>query len=488
LNAINNVGIALWELGRLDDAVAACRRAVEINPADAEVRNNLGTALKCMGNVREAIGEHRHALRLAPTLAEAHANLLLDLHYLPDLEPEELFREHLGWDEVHAQPVAGLILPHGNVCTPERRLRIGYVSPDFRVHPVAFFLEGLLGAHEHGQFEIFCYADSAREDGFTEKLRRHPGHWRKIAGMSDDRVAALIREDAIDILVDLAGHTGNNRLLVFARKPAPVQATWLGYCDTTGMKTMDYRITDAFADPPGTTEDLHTEELVRLPESFACFRPAEGAPAVGPLPAMSRGHLTFASFHMLAKLNERLLESWAGILTRVPGSRLMMVAAGLDEETCRRRFVEFFAARGVESGRLEFRARQTLAGYLALHGGVDVLLDSHPFSGHTVSCHALWMGVPVVTLAGRTHCSRMVTSVLMNMGMAGCIARSREQYVEIACGLAADVQRLAALRAGLRERMAASPLMDAKRFARNLEEAYRQMWRKWCRSKTIGLK
>jgi predicted O-linked N-acetylglucosamine transferase (SPINDLY family) len=298
--------------------------------------------------------------------------------------------------------------------------------------------------------------------------------------MPHAEVAELIRRDGIDILVDLAGHTGNNRLLVFARKPAPVQVTWLGYSNKTWLETMDYRLTDPIADPLGSPDEPGGERLFRLPKTFACFRPADVAPPVGTQPAAGRGEVTFASFHLLAKLNDELLGRWAEILKRVSASRLLLVASGLNESTTRERFMRFFGERGIGADRLDFMGRQTLESYLALHHEVDVLLDCHPFSGHTLSCHALWMGVPVVTLAGKTHCSRMVASVLGNLDLSELVATGPEDYVRIAVELAGDLPRLAELRATLRARMEQSPLMDAPAFARDIEAAYRQMWRTWC--------
>jgi len=477
---LNNLGSMHWDQGRLDEAVAAYCRAIQLQPDFAMGFYNLGNVLTVQGALDEALAAGRQAIQLKPDDAGMHSNLLLGLHYLPDFVPGEVFLEHSTWAEVHAQPVARLSADHVNDPDPGRRLRVGYISPDFREHPVAYFVEGLLGEHDRAQVESYCYADLMREDGFSERLRQHAGQWRRITGMADSQVADLIAKDGIDILVDLAGHTARNRLLVFARKPAPVQVTWLGYCDTTGLRAMDYRLTDGYADPPGTTEHLHTEQLVRLPDIFACFRPAVDSPDVLALPALARGHVTFASFHTLAKINGPLLERWVRILIEVPGSRLLMAASGLDEESQQRRLRDVFAGRGVDGQRLEFNGRQSMRDYLALHNAVDVLLDCDPFTGHTISCHALWMGVPVVTLAGKTHCARMVGSVLSTLGLPELIGASADQYVEIAVKLAGDLPRLEQLRTTLRERMRNSPLTDAPRFARNVEAAYRQMWRAWC--------
>ena len=475
-----NLGNAFREQGQLDEAIAAYRRALQLKPDYRQAQGNLANALKDQGHLSEAVEAYRRSIEIQPDCAKAHSNLLLCLHYLPDLRPEQLFLEHCRWDEAHGRPADKRVVPHGNLPVPERRLRIGYVSPDFRKHSVAFFLEGLLAAHNRARVEVFCYADQLREDEFTKRFQQHDGQWRRIAGMNDGQVTNLIREDGIDILVDLAGHTAHNRMLVFARKPAPVQVSYLGYCDTTGLRTMDYRLTDAFADPPGTGGHLHAEQLIRLPDVFACFRPAAESPPVQPLPALTGGHVTFAGFHALPKLNVPLLEVWARILLRVAGSRLLMAGAGLNEESQRRRLRDFFGAKGIDAARLEFKGRQPLADYLALHDRVDVMLDSHPFTGHTITCHALWMGVPVVTLAGKTHCARMVGSVLSTLGLPELIGGTADQYVEIAVKLAGDLPRLAELRATLRERMRNSPLTDAPRLARNVEDAYRLMWSAWC--------
>ena len=499
--AHNNLGNALKDLGLLDEAVAAYRRALGFKPDSAETYNNLGNALKDRGDLDEAIAAYHRALELKPVFSLAHSNLLLGLHYLQEVDAQALFEEHCRWDQIQARPLAKFIEPHTNSSAPERRLRIGYLSPDFREHSVAFFVENVLACHDRNQVETFCYADVLRPDSYTARLQKDAGQWRSITSLSDSQAVDLIRRDQIDILVDLAGHTARNRLLIFARKPAPIQVTWLGYPTTTGMSAMDYRLTDAIADPPAVkqtllsaessaadwkpslhaaTDPFHSEKLIRLPDVFACFHPVEDSPPVSPLPALARGHVTFASFHMLAKLNPRLLDWWVRILLQVPDSRLLLAATGLNEVSRQRWLIDFFAGKGIEGRRLEFRGRQSLRQYLELHHEADVMLDCHPFTGHTISCHALWMGVPVVTLAGDRHCARMVASVLSNLGLPELIARTPDEYVKIASELAGDLPRLAELRATLRERMQASPLTDGPRFTRNLEQAFREMWRAWC--------
>jgi predicted O-linked N-acetylglucosamine transferase (SPINDLY family) len=473
----HNLANALQDQGHFSEAIASYRRALALAPLYTAAHLGLGQALLDLGLVREAEAAYRRVLELEPGSAEIHSSLVALLQYRDDIEPAASAAEHRRWDEIHAQPLRPTLPPPTNDPAPERRLRIGYVSPDFRQHPVAFFLEGLLAQHDRAVVEVFCYANVRRSDQGTARLRQHADHWRDIFPLTDAQAATLIRADRIDLLVDLAGHTADHRLLVFARRPAPVQVTYLGYSATTGLGTMDYRLTDAHADPVESGEPASAERLVRLPDCFSCYRPPDDAPAVGPLPALSRGHVTFASFHTLAKLNARLLDCWAQILTRVPASRLLLVAVGLRDIAAQERLRSFFAERGIPADRLEFHGWLRLAEYLALHRRVDILLDSHPFSGHTASCHALWMGVPVITHVGPRPCSRMVASVLRTVGLSEFIAATPDEYIRLAGELAHDPARLAALRGSLRERLTGSPLTDAARFARAVETAYRQMWR-----------
>lgn len=510
----DNLGTVLRELGRLDEAIACSQRALALDPNEAVTHNNLGNALRdqfrlseaisCFdralvlrpdypeavnnrgialaeaGRLSEALAAHRRALELKPEWPDARSSLLLNLHYFAGIDPREIAAEHRRWGDIHARPLKARIESHANDPTPERRLRIGYVSPDFRNHPVAFFIEALLARHDRLQVEVFCYANMARDDVVTARLRQHADHWRSIAGMSDENAAALIRADRIDVLVDLAGHTADHRLLVFARKPAPVQVTWLGYCDTTGMDVMDFRMTDAHADPVGVADELHTERLVRLPCAW-CYTPQPGVPEVSPLPAAELGVVTFGCFNNLAKVNDEVLASWAEVLGRVPGSRLLLKTGALREALPRELLLERLARDGVSAERVEFSgALPTLAAHLEAYRRVDVALDPFPYHGTTTTCEALWMGVPVVTLAGAHHAARVGVSLLHAVGLEEFIARDRAKYVELAVRLGSDLARLAELRATLRERMKRSRLLDARAFARDMEAAYREMWREWC--------
>ena len=480
-DALNNLGVALHGQGEFDAAIASYQHALRLQPDCAEAHTNLGVTLHHRGEFAAAIAAYRRALECQPDDAQAHCNLLLILHYPDDLDPAAIFAEHCRWDEAHARPLAPGLAAHANLPDPERRLRVGYVSPDFREHAVASFFENLLAAHDRDRVEVFCYDDVRAEDAVTLRLQKHAACWRKIRGVSDAQVAELIREDRIDILVDLAGHTSRHRLLVFARQPAPVQVTYLGYCDTTGMKAMDYRLTDALADPPGATEHLHSEQLIRLPASAWCFRPPADAPPVNALPLHRAGHLTFGCFNGLPKLNPATLILWSRILLAVPGSRLLLKNVGLREPSVQSRIRGVLEHAGIAAERITLLGpAPNIAEHLAAYGRVDIALDTFPYHGTTTTCEALWMGVPVVTLAGPTHESRVGVSLLTNAGLPELIARDRDEYSRLAVQLAADVTRLADLRATLRARLAASPLLDAPRFARNVEAAYRAMWRQWC--------
>ncbi len=478
--AHDGLGIVQCAGGDAEAAVASHRRAIQLRPDFGVAHSNLGLALRDLGLIDEAIAEFRRALRIDPRDRSAHTSLIYALHFKVGCDAEEIYREHVSWSRTHAQPLARLIQPHANVADLERRLRVGYVSPDFREHSVAYFIENLLATHDKEQVEVFCYADMIKPDATTDRLRKLVPHWRDITGRADREVAQLVREDQIDILVDLAGHTGGNRLLAFATKPAPVQVTYLGYFTTTGMEAMDYRITDALADPPGMTERFHSEQLLRLPETFACYCPPAEAPAVGPLPAMANGYVAFGSFNVLQKIDQPLLERWSAIMTKVGGSRLIMVADGLQYPSVRQRIVALFHRRGVEEERLTLVDRLDVDEYLATHNRVDVILDSFPMNGHTVTCHGLWMGVPVVSLAGSTYCQRLGNSVMGNLGLSELVGKTPREYVDIAVKLAGDLPRLGELRRTMRERMERSPLMGAAGFARNVEAAYRDIWRSWC--------
>jgi predicted O-linked N-acetylglucosamine transferase (SPINDLY family) len=402
--------------------------------------------------------------------------VLYTLNLLADQAPAEVAAEHRRWAQCHAAfPGAGgrLLAASG---PSDRRLRVGYVSPDFVLHAVSFFILPILAAHDRNRWEVFCYSNARVADAVTGRIRGLAEHWRDIARLSDDAAAELIRRDGLDVLIDLAGHTAHNRLLVFARRPAPVQATWLGYPNTTGLPQIDYRLTDAVSDPPGTTEAWHSEKLWRLPGPFLCYEPPAVAPAVNALPADPADGVTFACFNNLAKINPELVGLWARLLRDVPGSRLLLKSPGLADPPTVAAVRARFAAAGVAGDRIGCDGtRLSVADHLGLYRGVDVALDAHPYNGTTTTCEALLMGVPVVTLAGQVHAARVGASLLTHLGRSEWIAATADAYVEIARGLAGDRSRLGAIRAELRAQLLRSPLCDAVGFTRRLESAYSGM-------------
>ncbi len=476
--AHHNLGTLRRLQGRLVEAETLFREALARKPNWAESHRGLGVALLEQGRPEDAAEAFARSLELEPDHAAAHSNRLLCLHYRT-CDPQALFDEHRHWNERHAAPLAAAARPHTNDPDPERPLRIGYLSPDLRAHPVAFFFGPLLIAHDRRQFLTYCYANLPQPDAVTRRLQDLVGAWRDIRWMRDDEVAEQIRADRIDILVDLAGHTGDNRLPVFARRPAPIQVTYLGYPDTTGLAAVDYRFTDAWADPPGETDPLHTEELIRLAAGFNAYQPVVDAPPVSELPALAAGVFTFGSFNNLAKVGPEAVVAWAAILRATPGSRLALKAKALGDAATRERVHARFAEHGIPPERLLLLPPVPSDAHLGAYAQIDLALDTFPYNGTTTTCEALWMGVPVVTLAGRAHASRVGASILSRLDLPACIAETPESYVESAVRLARDTARLRGLRAGMRERMARSPLTDNVRLAREIEQAYRQMWRRW---------
>jgi protein O-GlcNAc transferase len=471
-----NLGNALCENGQPDEAIVALRQAIALSPSFALAHNNLGNALKDEGLLDEAIAAYRQAVALDASYPEAHSNLLYTLHFHPDFDARAIAEEHRSWNRQHAEPLRHVIRSHRNDRAPERRLRIGYVSPNLREHPVGRFLLPLLANHDQRSVEIFCYAQVKKPDALTDQLRTHTDHWHSTTGRSDDQVAEQIRQDEIDILVDLSLHMDRNRLLVFARKPAPIQVTYLAYAGTSGLGTMDYRLSDPYLDPPGMDESVYSEQTVRLRQTYWCYQPM-GTPPAGPVPALRAGRITFGCLNNFCKVTERTLASWARILQAVPDAQLLLHAA---EGSHRQRTARLLEQLGVDPRRLRFVAHVPMSEYLEFYQQIDIALDPFPYSGGTTSCDAFWMGVPVISLRGETAVGRAGVSLAMNLELPELIAPTPEAYVQTACNLAADLPRLSALRSSLRNRMAASPLMDAPRFARNIELAYREMWHRWC--------
>ena len=479
--ALWSLGNAFWSKWEIDEAILRYQRAVAIKPSFAEVHASLGNAFKDRGQLDEAIACYRKALELDSRQTAVHSRLLLTMHYLAKYDGAAIFDESQLWDRIHTEALSEQALQsqHANGPDPARRLRIGYISADFHDHPVGRFLLPLLSTHDRKVCQVFCYAEPPCSDEVTTRLQDCADTWRNIAGLSDEQVASLVCSDQIDILVDLAGHTDDNRLLVFARKPAPIQATYLGYPDTTGLRTMDYRFSDFLADPPGQTDGRHSEKLVRLPQSTWCFEAPADAPAVTMPPALTNGYITFGCLNNFCKINSELLSLWATVLNATKGSRLLILAPEGNAREC---LLDTICAEGADRGAIQFIAPQPRAAYLATFGNIDISLDPFPYHGTATTCESLWMGVPVVSLAGQTHVSRVGVSLLSTVGLKDFIASTPEQYVDIASAAANDTVRLAELRVGMRARMKHSPLMDAAVFARDVEAAYRKMWIDWCKA------
>jgi predicted O-linked N-acetylglucosamine transferase (SPINDLY family) len=477
VDALANLGMIANEMGRRDEAIEYCRRALAIDPQAALPYNTIAVATMNLGRMDEAIAHARQASALSPAASPHHSNLLYMLNYHPGISPSEVFEEHRHWAANYADPLTAQAALHDNDRTPNRRLRIGYVSAHFQAHAVNFFTEPILASHDHERFEVFCYAHVEQPDETTDRLKGHADHWRDIAYLSDEQASTLIRQDAIDILVDLTGHIGGNRLLVFARKPAPVQVTYIGYQNTTGMQAIDYRLTDDWSDPPGT-DAYYTEKLIRLPRAFFCYQPSSDAPSVVPPPRLTNGFVTFGSFNAFPKITPQVLETWSEILQTLPDSRLVIL--GNVTPSLVEHIHDSFAQRGIVPQRLTLADRRPRPEYLRLINTVDVALDPFPFNGHTTTCDALWQGVPVVTLAGQNYVSRFGSSAHDQLGLLDLVASDPSEYVSLATRLAGDRARLQVLRTGLRDRMRQSPLLEFAGFTRNLEAAYQTMWCDWC--------
>jgi len=519
-----NLGALLREQGLLEEAEVLCRQAVALNPNEPELWTHLGNTLHKRGRYDAACDSFRRALALdagcttalagiGNTLREQGALdealqwlgkgletggaaagfdntywacLLFTLNYNPRVSHAESFAYHQRFGAAVAQRNAELGwtgVDFANTREPGRRLRIGFVSPDFRIHSCAYFLLPLLSNLDRAAFEIVCYAEVARPDEVTERFRQLADLWRDTVGMSDRELTLQIAADGIDILLDLAGHTEGNRLPVFGLRPAQVQMSWLGYPNTTGLRTMDYRITDAIADPNDDGDALYSERLLRLPQSFLCFRPLTPMPEISPLPAARNGHVTFGSMNNFSKVTHEVLDLWAQLLNAVPGSRLLLKAKQLEDATVRQRVIERFRNHGIDAERLSLMAAlPAREDHFAQYHHIDIGLDPFPYNGTTTTCEALWMGVPVVTLRGDRHAARVGASLLTNAGLEELVADDAAEFLRIATALAHNQERLATLRAGLRQRLQSSALCDETGFTRDLEEALRNVWRTWCSS------
>jgi protein O-GlcNAc transferase len=460
--AWRNLGKALRTQDRLDEAEQAFRTALARNAQSSEAWMMLGSVLRESGQITEAVAATRQAVAIRPDYRQAHSNLCYALYFDPNVAPNDILTEHRAWAAKFAPPVAAA--PSRPLHDP---IRVGYVSPYFRRHVVGMFMEPILQHHDRSQFAITCYSDTKPEDDLTERLRKTDTTWRNTAGHSDRHLALMIQQDEIDILVDLTLHMRGCRLGVFALKPAPVQITHLAYCGTSGLSQMDYCITDSHMLLPGS-EQFFTETLLPLPTSYWCYQPPSVTPDVGPLPMLRNGHVTFGSLNTAAKVNDDVIQLWSKLLLAIPRSKLTIHITGGSQSLPAR-----FARHGIGSDRLNLIPRQSLEEYFRTWNQIDIALDPFPYNGGTTTLDALWMGVPVVTLAGQLPVGRAGVSILRNLKLDQLIAASQDEYLRTVISLASDPDQLSSLRTSLRGRSSNSPLLNASRYVAELEAAYR---------------
>jgi predicted O-linked N-acetylglucosamine transferase (SPINDLY family) len=478
--AYNNLANAEIEKGLTDCAIDHYSIAVRIRPDYAEAFHNLGNVLSETGPIDDLIAAYSRAVALKPEMSDAHSHLLFSLHYHPDQDARSILAQARRWSLQHAANLFSEYHRFPNSPDGNRRLRIGYVSPDFRDHVVGRNLIPLFDRHDKSLFDVVCYSDVVKPDSVTNSLQSRAGRWHNICALADDQVFLLIRKDEIDILIDLASHTAHNRLLLFARKPAPIQATYLAYCSTTGLPSMDYRFSDPYLDPPEQDLTVYSERTIVMNPSYWCYTPPSDTSYPNELPALSNGWITFGCLNKFIKISQPSLELWARILRAVPRSRLLLHAR---PGRHRERMLESFLLQGVSNERIEFIGEQNYQGYFQTYHRIDFSLDPFPYTGGMTSCDSLWMGVPLVTLAGKqTAVSRAGCSVLTNAGLSEFIARDYDEYANIATAAVMNLSRLSSLRATLRSRMRESSLMNAEQYARSIETAYRYMWMQWCGS------
>ncbi len=471
-------------IGHFSEALPYRKKAIELSP-DVGIRSNYATDLIFTGEVKKGVELFRELLEEAPSNPIIHSNVLWYTHYLPDLDRRSLFDEHKRWGQIHT-PISMAKVCHDNAPDPDRRLRVGYISPDFRKHSVAYNFEAFLAGRDRQAIEVYGYGNVAHPDEMTERLKKQFDHYRNVRGVDDKSTAGVIEEDKIDILVEIGGHTGDNRLGVLAYKPAPVQVDY-GGVDTSGMLQIDYRFTDSLLDP-GELQKYYVEESVYLPGGLFCYTPHNSAPAVGPLPAHGKGYITFGSFNNNPKINRHIMLLWAEILKEIDNSRFLMKFGGGNDPLVQEHFFSRFEQLGISRDRVEIHGWKLCRDHLNLYNQVDIGLDTYPYNGCVTTLEGFWMGVPTISLVGKNNLlSRAGLSMLSRVGLEFFAASTPDEYVAKACVFAQKLDALAKIRSSLRQRMAVSTLCDAKGYAKSVEAAYREMWHRWCRSKGVDV-
>lgn len=476
--AYNNLGTVFLKSGYYNEAAENFKKAINYNPCYVGAYSNLALVMQDTFKFQEAEKNFKKALSLQPDDDQAHNNRNLCLNYSSIWSPSYVCEQHLKFEEQFGGLEVRTFLDFSNYKYSNNKLRIGYVSGDFKTHSVSYFFEPLLNHHNSDAVETYCYYNDTIIDDTTNRLMLQADHWRSIFSISDAEVVDLIKKDKIDILVDLSGHTPNNRLLVFAQKPAPIQVTWLGYPNTTGLSSIDYRFTDVIADPIGEADELHSETLFRLPNGFHCYKGSEAAVVSTELPQKNRGYITFGSFNNLSKTTPEVIKVWARILKAVPKSKLLLKSSKPNED--QDFYLRLFKNEGISEDRIEYYQRlPNKNDHLELYNSIDIGLDTFLFNGATTTCEALWMGVPVITLLGDRHVGRVGASILTNIGLTEFIAEDIEQYITIANKMAESPDYLQEIRKGLRQKMQNSPLCDGKSFARDIENTYQKIWNEY---------
>ncbi|MBN1980414.1 MAG: tetratricopeptide repeat protein [Chitinivibrionales bacterium] len=479
--ALNNCCTVLNIIGQMTEAESTARTLITLNPDHIEGHTNLGNILKNQGRIDEALQEYQKSLQIDPSYAVARSNYLLTLCYC-SADQQSIFEAHIKWapktPEEHLQKIENFSsLKAASIA--DKPLRIGYVSADFKTHSVAFFLEPILANHDKNRFTIICYADTAKPDPTTVRLQRYASVWRPVFGMPDQQLYQTILEDAIDILIDLSGHTANNRLTVFSRRAAPVQVSYLGYPNTTGIPSIDYRITDPIADPIGN-DAYFTEQLYRLASGFLCYQPPRTPVAITPmLPCNHNGYITFGSFNNLPKISEKCITLWSSVLLAVARSHLVIKSKSFNDQGVKERFLNLFSLQSIDPSRIHLLGHApSTEEHLACYNLIDIALDTVPYSGTTTTCEALWMGLAVISLAGHAHASRVSASLLTRVGLSSFVVSDEKSFIELAVFLAHNTRLLTQLRQNLRSAVTASALCDAVSFTRSLENAYLDMWQR----------
>ncbi|KAF7077996.1 hypothetical protein CFC21_082476 [Triticum aestivum] len=481
--SLNNLGVVYTVQGKMDAAASMIEKAILANPTYAEAYNNLGVLYRDAGSITLSVQAYERCLQIDPDSRNAGQNRLLAMNYIDEGSDDRLYDAHREWGKrfmkLYAQYTSW-----DNIRVADRPLVIGYVSPDFFTHSVSYFVEAPLTHHDYTNCKVVVYSGVVKADAktlrFKDKVLKKGGVWRDIYGIDEKKVATLVREDKVDILVELTGHTANNKLGTMACRPAPIQVTWIGYPNTTGLPAIDYRITDSLADSPNTNQ-RHVEELVRLPESFLCYTPSPEAGPVCPTPAISNGFVTFGSFNNLAKITPKVMQVWARILCAVPNSRLVVKCKPFCCDSIRQKFLSTLEELGLESLRVDLLPLIHLNhDHMQAYSLMDISLDTFPYAGTTTTCESLYMGVPCVTMAGSVHAHNVGVSLLTKVGLGRLVAKTEDEYVSLALELASDVSALEELRKSLRELMIKSPVCDGESFTRGLESAYRSMWHRYC--------